>query len=117
MAIATKNVEEKDSKTVALISLLVTVFFGIVVIVVLNTHLTRKNGPAYQICVHLYITQCFYFQLSRYFSIIHLGIMNFMITLFTQLKCNFYHLFKNSCLTQSKCKNFIRFPAYHFGLF
>ena len=49
MAIATKNVEEKDSKTVALISLLVTVFFGIVVIVVLNTHLTRKNGAAYQI--------------------------------------------------------------------
>ena len=51
MAIATKNVEEKDSKTVALISLLVTVFC-IVVIVVLNTHLTRKNGAAYQICVH-----------------------------------------------------------------
>ena len=40
-----KNVEEKDSKTVALISLLVTVFFFcIVVIVILNTHLTRKNG-------------------------------------------------------------------------
>ena len=48
-----KNVEEKDSKTVALISLLVTVFFFcIVVIVILNTHLTRKNGAAYQICVH-----------------------------------------------------------------
>ena len=71
MAIATKNVEEKDSKTVALISLLVTVFLYCCNCRSKYTSHTKKWCCLSNMCTFVHHTM-FLFSI-RYFSITHLS--------------------------------------------